>query len=321
MKLPSPGRALAGVVGVALLAELVLRQLGMASPPLYTGDPAIGYLMAAEQDLVRFGARVRINKYHQRSDELVEQPESDTVRILFLGDSITFGIATLDQRLTYPEIVRSSLQKIGWNVEVANASAPSWGIGNLRAYTEKHGIFGSAIVIVQIGSADLLQPTSTDEMVGKSPAMPDRKPLTATGQVLTRYVMPRVASTLRMSQTTEPESSVGSDDMFQTNMEHFTALIRDIQDSGAQPLVLYVPGLWEIAPPDGVFFTDYFDHRDRFMVMLGTLAIPVIRLDDEWRMDPYVGRLYSDGTHFREAGNHAISAAITKRLVEMAPTQ
>ena len=164
------------LVILALVAEVGLRlTTGLGNPPLFQKDAEIGYLLVANQQVYRLGNRIAINRFHQRSEDLSPRPSAGTERLFFLGDSITFGVASVGQSETYPELVAARLRSLGGKVEVMNASAASWGIGNELAYIERFGIFGSQIAVLQIGSSDLLQATSVSDGVGVDPNQPSRQ--------------------------------------------------------------------------------------------------------------------------------------------------
>ena len=75
---------------VLIAAEVGLRlTLGLGDPPLLIADDEIGYMFAADQDVHRLGHRVKINRYHQRSDDISARPGPGVRRILCVGDSVT----------------------------------------------------------------------------------------------------------------------------------------------------------------------------------------------------------------------------------------
>lgn len=295
-------------------AEIGLRGIGLGDPPLFQKNPQIGYLMAPGQEVYRLGNRIAINRYYQRSEELSAQPPAETIRTLFVGDSITFGISALDQRQTYPELVAAYLREGGTLTESANASAVSWGLGNERAYIERFGIFGSEVAVLQIGSSDLLQPTSTGDAVGVSPAQPDRKPFTAIGEALTRVAIPRIRMALRLDNTAggEPVTTDDRELQFNENMAHFSKLITLVREEESLPVVLLVPGLAELSPHGR--FRRYEPYRERFKDLVQSLSVPLIDLAEEWENDPATASYYTDGTHLTAAGNETMAKRIAREL-------
>ena len=175
------------------LSELGLRMaFGLGSPPLLQKDSSIGYLFVANQELRRFGHHVQINQYHQRSGPITALPAAGVDRILVIGDSVTFGGVVVNQGETFPALLEQDLRKDHMPAEVLNASAGGWAIGNERAYAERFGAFGSGVAVLEIGSHDLLQETSTGERVGVDSNYPEHNPATALGELLNRYLIPRL---------------------------------------------------------------------------------------------------------------------------------
>ena len=69
---------LASVTGLAIIAEIGLRlTTGLGNPPLYIADREIGYLLAPNQKLRRFGNTIATNQYSMRSREI--EPSSDRI--------------------------------------------------------------------------------------------------------------------------------------------------------------------------------------------------------------------------------------------------
>ena len=167
------------MVVIVCIFEFALRFFwGFGNPPLLQKDSEIGYLFRPNQDVYRFGNRIIINRYSQRSEDTTEKPEDGVTRLMVVGDSVTFGGVLIPQAETFPDKLRRLLgTKLDKRFEVLNASAGSWGIGNELAYLERFGTLHSEAVIWQIGSHDLLQRMSTGEGVGVDPQMPAERPL------------------------------------------------------------------------------------------------------------------------------------------------
>lgn len=305
------------LLGTVLAVEIALRlKLGLGNPPLFQRDAEIGYLLAPNQEVYRVGNRVSINGYHQRADALAPMPRPGVARLMFLGDSITFGIAAIDQSNVFSEQVGRELRAHGQNVEIANASAASWGIGNEYAYINRFGTFGSQIAILQIGSSDLLQPKSTGDRVGIDPNQPDRKPLLAIDELVRRFLIPRFLDFAGLAErpNNEPVSEADREAIFSENMRYFTQLVARVRAGGTQPVVLLVPGLPEIIPIDGAMLTRYNPYRDRFKEIARSLNVPLIDLAADFQRETNVARFYADGTHLTLDGNRAVSESIVRNL-------
>jgi len=102
---------LVGTIAIGLF-EIVLRVgFGFGNPQLYLAEPDIGYRLAPNQNVRRFGRRIMINRYSMRNAEnFVGQPPATTLRVLLLGDSIVNGGWWTDQSATISELLRNRLQ-------------------------------------------------------------------------------------------------------------------------------------------------------------------------------------------------------------------
>ena len=172
---------LAAVVGGLILLEGGLRLLlGLGNPPLYLPDEAIGYLLAPNQELRRFGNRIAINQYSMRTHRIEKQRQDSTLRIFLLGDSIANGGWWTDQEETISALIRSQLQSqlnpAFDNVEVLNASANSWGPRNEAAYLRRFGTFEAQVIVLLLNTDDLFAKAPTSLSVGRDRNYPTHKP-------------------------------------------------------------------------------------------------------------------------------------------------
>jgi lysophospholipase L1-like esterase len=293
---------------------------GLGTPPLLRADSTIGYVFRANQDTDRFTNRVHINSYHQRSDDLRQAPDSTFARILFLGDSVTWGGVLTDQGETIPEEVEKRLARTcGRAVESLNASAGSWGIGNLRAYAERFGLFDSDVVVLQIGIHDLTQQTSDASVVGHHPSYPTENPTLALEELWKRYLWPRYirwhepqSGRSVSTSKNKPASSVGPNDQFIRNLDHLRALVANIRDEDIPVIILHTANRNEVSgerkkPPSS-------SYRQRFLKTADSMAVPVVNLAEQWSSRREVHVLYRDHVHLNERGNDAAASALVKAL-------
>ncbi len=212
MKLAVLG-AIATFIGL-VLAELWLRRwVGLGTPLLYQADPHIGYLLAPNQQVQRFGNHVLINQFSMRSGAIAAGRPANTLRVLLLGDSVANGGTWTNQ----PDIVSERMQRILQSliqqgldlcldpylkkhpgqalaqrfptpasdltqfrqVEVLNASTSSWGPRNQLAYLKQFGSFGAQVIVLLINTDDLFAAVPTSAPVGRDRHYPNRRPRSA----------------------------------------------------------------------------------------------------------------------------------------------
>lgn len=81
-----------------------------------------------------FDVRVRINSHGLRDDEIPYAKPAGTKRILFLGDSMTFGYGVEVQQ-AFPDLVRAAL-----GVQTINAGCPSYGTCDELDFFREEGV-------------------------------------------------------------------------------------------------------------------------------------------------------------------------------------
>lgn len=300
-------------LGVAVLlvgAEGVLRVGGFGHPVLLQGDAEVGYLFQAEQFTTRLGRNVHINAFHQRSDDVPALPASAARRVLMVGDSVTFGTTLLDQKETLSERLKGALNARGGSSwEVLNASAGSWGPGNELAYLQRFGTFGAQEVVLQIGSHDLLQMKSTSARVGIDPSMPNRRPLTALGEVWSRYLWPRWQGLTAPAYPTPPSGEAAAV-QFDNNLRSILQMVHCIRECGAVPIVLHTPNRNEVVSDNVALPSEYAPWRERFVALLEAQDVPVINLAEIWAADPNASDYYLDHVHLSPRGTAAAAKMI-----------
>lgn len=184
------GIAIAFLSIALILLELALRILfGFGDPLLYVADSEIGYLLAPNQSIRRFGNRIEINQYSMRSPRFAPKPEIGTQRILMIGDSIINGGWWTNQKDLVSELIARS-----WSgnraIEVLNASANSWSPRNELAYLRRFGTFHADVIVLVINTDDLFGTLPTSLGVGRDRNYPNRKPISAIAEVVDRYLLP-----------------------------------------------------------------------------------------------------------------------------------
>ena len=182
--------------------ELGLRLgLGLGTPVLMMSHPTIEYLPRPNQDVRRFGARVRYNEYSMRGPSFPrEKSDPREYRVLMLGDSVINGGALVDQDELASSVVAAELTRTwGRPVLVMNASAGSWGPQNQLAYVDELGRFDCDAAVILWSTHDL---DDVPTFAPLSPlSHPTQDPPGALYEAVSRYLLPRL---LEPVPSTEP---------------------------------------------------------------------------------------------------------------------
>jgi hypothetical protein len=259
------------ILGIAIIltcvAEFSLRALyGFGNPPLIMRGPACGYRFRPDQHLRRFGRRIDYNSEGLRSEPL-RPAAAGSPRILCLGDSVINGGAITEQSSTFPYQLEAELVRFGLRVQVLNASAGGWAPSHEAGFIREHGLFAASQVIWELGTHDLFGgytvPPPSD------PNFPQRAPLLATGELLTRYLWPRIVGGLK--DDSPLPAPVNSETERLACLRLLASTTTFIQSQGTEPVFLLMPEAREFHEPGyaAVAKRDFLDEASR-------LNIPVI---------------------------------------------
>ncbi len=199
VKRPRRRRLLIGlgvVAGLVVAAEVLLRLVfGFGSPVLYQVDAAAGYVPQPNQHVYRFFCHNDINHASMRSDEFAMPKPAGVYRVLFIGDSVTYGTTHVDQPLIFTSLLGKSLHAPagggeGRRVEVLNMSAGGWGPQNEVGYLMSRGTFDADVVALVLNTGDPGEEFAPLHHADVN--YPLASPMTAIGEVWSRYVLPRL---------------------------------------------------------------------------------------------------------------------------------
>ena len=297
-----------------VLLEIGLRVFfGFGDPLLYVADQQIGYRLAPNQRVRRFGNRIQINHYSMRSADIpIERPEQ-ILRVLLLGDSIANGGWWTDQSEILSELISRKLTAQFIHdyerVEVLNASANSWGPRNELAYLMRFGNFNAQIVVLLINTDDLFATAPTSIQVGRDRSYPNRKPMLAITEVLTRYLIkPKPIPELEAVKN-ESGDRVG------VNLEAIRQIKKNLPATNHHLLVAMTPLLREVRTPGP---RDYELAARRRLTEFTQLAqIPYLNFLPLFKRFDQPEDLYRDHIHLSPEGNLFVSDLISGKIEQL----
>ena len=126
------------------ILEVVLRLSGYGNLEVYDPDPILYWRLKPNQDCyTKVNHKpVHINSHGTRGAEFSIEKPANTIRILSLGDSRTFGWG-LAENETYSAVLKGLLQKqylAGTKVEVINAGVNAWSYPQMGLYFRNTGL-------------------------------------------------------------------------------------------------------------------------------------------------------------------------------------
>lgn len=134
-----------GLIGL----EFGARQFGLGDVIVYSANPIYGYRPNASQNVQRFGnAHVNFNNLGLRAEadwDLSPNPN----RVLFLGDSVTYGGSYIDNQELF-----SSIATQGNALEAGNAGVNGWGILNIHGLVKESQFLPAQTYITMVPEGD-----------------------------------------------------------------------------------------------------------------------------------------------------------------------
>ncbi|MCC6422990.1 MAG: SGNH/GDSL hydrolase family protein [Phycisphaerales bacterium] len=297
-------KLLLAVLVLLVVAEMGLRWgAGLGNPVLYQADSSCGYLPVADQHIRRFGCWNIINHFGQRSADLPADKTPGHERVLFVGDSVTYGTTHVDQGRIFTAILAQQLpQKLGRPVEIMNASTGAWAVGNEVGYLKSRGTFGADEVVFVLNNGDLTQPFNPGHLSEVS-GYPDRRPWCALSELWTRYAKPRI---FRQKPSQDAGSTVaeGSQIEFKEILAQLEEARSICQQGGATMAIVYSPCAgrqWNEAP--------YPQRLESLKEWADAKEVPLLDLTGVYAAAP-AGEVYFDGVHLRPRGNELAAEGI-----------
>ena len=297
------------LVLLLICAELGLRLiLGLGNPVLYQADAASGYVPVPNQHLRRFFCRNDINSFSMRSPEVLPHKPAGCLRLMFLGDSVTYGTTHVDQSKIFTSLVARDLPShLHRPVEVLNASTGAWAVENEWGYLRSRGAFDSDWVIFVLNTGDLTQPFTNPDFSNTS-GYPDHRPPFATYELWVRYAAPRLLH--RAAQVDAGAQASADADLQQT-----TKVLSALSDArsftaahGAQFAIVYSPAhgsQWTTTP--------YLQGFKMLEVWVEQNNVPFLDLTPYYAAHPDP-EIYQDGIHLNESGNRIVKDALLDAL-------
>jgi lysophospholipase L1-like esterase len=309
-------RALVALVILLVLTEVGLRlALGLGNPVIYQPDPACGYLPVPNQHIRRFGRRNDINSFSQRSAEVPMSKPAGTLRLLILGDSVSYGTTYIDQSKIMATLLARDLPgQLHRPVEVLNASTGAWAVSNEWGYLKSRGTFEADVLLFVLNTGDLTQPFSKTNF-DVNGGYPGHKPATAIGELWGRYLKPRLLKQSGPIDAGSLAAPTAADDRTVTEsvLADLTAAHDFARQHGAQFGIVYSPGAeGEWAQPA------YEAALKQLRKWAQGLNVPIIDMQPIYAQSKQLP--YLDGIHLNEHGNALVARAIEDHWPELMAT-
>jgi lysophospholipase L1-like esterase len=297
--------AATAVLGALALTELGLRAIGLGHPILYDNRSAYGYRPLPNQSARRlWGARVHINNLGVRGPDVSPRRAPDAVRVLFLGDSVTYGGSYVDDADVFSAVAAAHLaSRRAIRVEALNAGVNGWGAQNVLGLLRATGGFDSTVWVITALADDVgREKTHVGEVpyFNAPPRLASEEVLVlAAYKVLTAYKRPKPPADLAP--------------LARRNLGTYRLIAALARARGAR--VLFV---WH--PQEDVLGGAPDPHKAAFLAMAAAAGAPALDLTAAYARAA-AGRLYVDGLHLTPAGHAVAGRVIGEQLADLVASE
>ena len=215
-----------------VLFELGLRILHIGQVVEYVTDARWGYLMKPSQDVSTYGHSVHINSVGLRGPELAEEKPANRMRILFVGDSVTFGGTRIREDELFVRQTEQRLAAKGHLVEAVNVAAPGWSPQNWIEYITNRGLDDADVVVLTLPECDLGRPFSTLNTFGFTENAPLFRVQSVFGYLINAYVHPVAA-----------DGPIGTETDFSKNVAAVSRLLELARNRSIPAIVVFTPSV------------------------------------------------------------------------------
>lgn len=158
------------------------KKFGLGNPLLYYHHPDYGYALRHNQEITRFGKKIKIDKFGSRSNYI----STNKSKIIFFGDSVLYGGRIVDNNQLVSELICENLEKKN---ACLNFGTNAYGLENVtrRIHQNKKEDYKDDFVIVFFNLNNLKRGVSK---ISSQPFYnkPIDGKLKATKEILLRYL-------------------------------------------------------------------------------------------------------------------------------------
>lgn len=283
-------------------ANIGLWFLKMCDPPIYYHDPKYGYLAVPDQWPSTRGFFYRINRAGLRGPDFSMAREPGSLRITFVGDSVTFAGGIVSDTDTFvAQSARLLSTRLGRSISTVNISAPGWGVENMQAYIARYGVYNANLVVWVLPHEDLRRPWSY------APGMPARRVFRI------QFLLSHTINVLKSKVLNRNDQAGGHppdlDQVLEDNLHAFGHALDLIRNSGAKTVIVFLPEGDTPASADKQAYEAY-------AALAASRGVPTCDLCSQ--MEAHGGSaLFYDGAHLNSHGHDVVAPLIAQCVARL----
>jgi hypothetical protein len=287
-----------GIIISLIIAEYLASTVGLGRVVVYEVNPLYGYRPGPNQTVTRQNATVQLNNLGIRADQ-DWAPSYSEQRILFLGDSITYGGSYIDNTQLFSTLALINTP----SVLSGNAGVNGWGVSNVSGLVVDANFTPAQYYISTFADEDFSRGLNR---VSGSPFWPS-KPRYALSELF-HYLVYKL-SLQKFNQLDYP-----MDKADKTAVKH-----KAVQD--LQRMHTYLTSLgYEhrlVITPTKRQMTGESRHDEEIKSLLTAAGLDAIYLKDYLALDGDIERYYHDAAHLSVEGHQAWAQVYQKIIQSM----
>ncbi|RMG07021.1 MAG: hypothetical protein D6731_24655 [Planctomycetota bacterium] len=327
-----------GVACACLIGELGLRVLGVVAEPrrhfrpgILRADPELGWALRPNYRGVRYEyahqAATSTDSLGYRGPEWTAARARAPLRVLCLGDSVTFGIGVADEE-TYPAQLESLLRGRGQAASVYDAGVPGYDtVQEAVVYQRLAARIHPQVVVLAWLPNDLAEPSQElrkqvrfidghmihdERKYRRWKRRVEHRGLYASA--LYRFFRVRSQNLIEALRRREPPPRIEPKPL-DYSLRPLEAIARRAREDGAHLVVVLVPTREQVAGREPIA------QHERMGAAARELGAEVVDLAAAWAGKPRAGRfLLRDRLHFTPSGCAEIAEAVA-RTAALAPAR
>jgi lysophospholipase L1-like esterase len=245
-----------------------------------------------------------VNAFGLRGPDVAAERPPDALRVLFLGDSVTWGGSYVDDDALFSaravRVARDRMPTRFRTAEALNAGVNAWGPGNIL------GLLDAGVLPAGLGSQAWVITVLEDDF---------RRDKTRIGEVPYFNVAPRtaweellvLAAYRVVTAYKRPRPAAELDQAAAENLTALGAIAARGHAAGARVLFVWHPAADAVGGA-------LEPHRQALFALAEGATLPVLDLTPTYRHAGGARRLYADGMHLTAAGHAVAGEAIGTAL-------
>jgi lysophospholipase L1-like esterase len=299
-----------------IVLEVSLRIAGYGNVEIYQPDPLVYWKLKPNQNcFTKVDHKpVHVNSHGTRGPEFQTAKPPNTIRILSLGDSKTFGWG-LSEAESYSGLLENMLQQHvnpGKKIEIINAGVNAWSYAQMRTYFREFGLKYNPDIVI-LADANLWTQFSDQNSPEFIKAFMRRVRLKnflrrfATYNYVVEYQLREVYQRQRTKfipmdpkQDTffKEQQAKDPDAFFRDQIDGLCSLALT---NGVKPVLLHIPTIGQLQAPDS-------DHDIRAKTTVAQrLGVPLVDMTTEIRPGGKNLFLEADEAHLNVSGNQLVA--------------